>query len=114
VQAGLLSRENAFTPVLYRNSSQELSKDFWMMRRFGWRDLIGKLAQHWVFSPEFPSVIAPRWRPPSGTQPVGPFVRWLREITLCRILKIGPWRHVRSGIHHYDLTMPIVIVPVLT
>jgi len=54
-----LSRENAFTPVLYRNSSQELSKDFWMMRRFGWRDLIGKLAQHWVFSPEFPSVIAP-------------------------------------------------------
>jgi hypothetical protein len=50
---------NHFDPVLYRNSSQELSKDFWMMRRFGWRDLIGKLAQHWVFSPEFPSVIAP-------------------------------------------------------
>ena len=46
-------------PVLYRNSSRELSKDCGRMRRFGWRDLIGKLGQHWVFSPEFPSVIAP-------------------------------------------------------
>ena len=48
-----------------------------------------------------------------GTQPVSPFVRQLRVMTLCRILKIGPWRHVPSGIHHYDLTRPIVIVPVL-
>jgi len=56
----ILKRVSAcVAPVLYRNSSQELSKDFGMMRRFGWRDLIGKLAQHWVFSPEFPSVIAP-------------------------------------------------------
>ena len=47
------------------------------------------------------------------TQPVSPFVRQLWEMTLCRILKIGPWRHVPSGIHHYDLTRPIVIVPVL-
>ncbi|MGA7743104.1 MAG: hypothetical protein WBP56_02365 [Polyangia bacterium] len=49
----------AANPVLYRNSSRELSKDCERMRSFGWRDLIGKLGQHWVFSPEFPSVIAP-------------------------------------------------------
>jgi len=52
-------RRRSSEPALYRNSSRELSKDFGMMRRFGWRDLIGKLAQHWVFSPGFPSVIAP-------------------------------------------------------
>ena len=45
-----------------------------------------------------------------GTQPVSPFVRQLRVMTLCRILKIGPWRHVPSGIHHHDMTRPIVIV----
>jgi hypothetical protein len=43
-------------PVLYRNSSRYLSNDCGMMRRFGWRDLIWKLGQHWVFSP---SVIVP-------------------------------------------------------
>jgi hypothetical protein len=33
------------------------------------------------------------------------------EMPRCRILKIGPWRHVPPGIHHHNLTRPTVIVP---
>ena len=71
-----LLTDEAANPVLYGKSSRELSKDCGRMRRFDWRDLIGRLGQNGVFSPGFPSVIAPCWRPPSrvGTQPVRPFV----------------------------------------
>jgi len=48
-----------WTSRLSRNSWRKLSKDCGWIRRFDWRDLSGKLGQHWVFSPGFPSVIAP-------------------------------------------------------
>jgi hypothetical protein len=53
------SRRANLPPVLYGKSSRELSKDCPGMRRFDWRDLIGKLGQHWVFSPDFPALISP-------------------------------------------------------
>lgn len=68
------------------------------MRRFDWRDLIGKPGQHGIFWPGFRSSPHRDGVHRPGTRPVRTFVRQLREMPPCRILQIGLSRHVPDSI----------------